>query len=340
MKLFRSQWSAVTNGVFGFTLGAVLFAPCASVDAHEPKKIPRIAYLVAGSASSISTHIDAFRQGLRDLGYVEGKNIVIEYRYAEGKQERLPDLAAELVQLKVDLIFTGNTAAALASKNATSTVPIVVALAGDPVANGVVRSLARPGGNVTGLTRLSSSVELTGKQLELLKEAFPRVSLVAVLWYRDDTRTAARPIEEMAVAAKALGVQLQSLVVRRPDDIEKAFSTITKNRADAIFVRTSTIANINEARIVAFAAKSRLPAMYQRPEAVDAGGLMYYGPDDADLYHHAAIYVDKILRGAKPADLPVEQPKKFEFIINLKAAKAIGLTIPPNVLARADRVIK
>ncbi len=200
-------------------------------------------------------------------------------------------------------------------------------------------SLARPRGNVTGLTRLSSSTELSGKQLELLKETFPRVFLVAFLWYQDGIRKAL-PFNEVETAAHGLGLKLQSVEVRGPNDFDKAFLTVTRNHADAIFVRTSTINNINEARIVAFAAKNRLPAMYQRPEAVEAGGLMFYGPDDADLFRRAATYVDKILKGAKPADLPVEQPKKFEFIINLKAAKQIGLTIPPNVLARADKVIK
>jgi putative ABC transport system substrate-binding protein len=295
---------------------------------------------VAGSRSSISTHIEAFRQGLRDLGYVEGKNIVIEYRSAEGDTtNRLPDLAADFVRLKVDIIFTGGNSAVRAAKNATTTIPIVFALTSDPVASRLVTSLARPGGNVTGLTRLSSTPELSGKQLELVKESFPKVSLVAV--FRDPSSpSGALVFKEMQVAAPALGVQLLSLEVRGSDDFDKVFSIITDKRPGALMVLTSSITNIHEPRIVEFAAKSRLPAMCQRPEAVDAGGLMYYGPDDAALFRRAATYVDKILKGAKPADLPVEQAMKFELVINLKTAKQLGFTIPASVLLRADKVIK
>ena len=317
----------------------MLLAVAVPAEAQQSKKVPRIGYLVAGSASSISTYVEAFRKGLRELGYIDGKNILIEYRYAEGHEKRLRDLAEELVRLKVDLIFVGNNRAAQAAKNATGTIPIVVTLTSDPVATGLVRSLARPGENVTGLTRLSSSPELTGKRLELLKEAFPEVRLVAVL--RNPESVPATPIfKEMQAAAQTLGVQLEPVDVRQPDDFDKTFTAITKKRADALMVLSSPIFNIHEAQIVRFAAANRLPAMYPRAEAVEAGGLMYYGTDDADVFRRAATYVDKILKGAKPADLPVEQPVKFEFVINLKTAKQIGLTIPPNVLARADKVIK
>jgi ABC-type uncharacterized transport system substrate-binding protein len=322
-----------------FALAALVLCVTLSTEAQQPK-VPRIGFLsFVGHPNSPASNTEAFRQGLRELGYVEGQNIVIEYRYAEGQEKRLPHLAEELVRLKVDLIFVGNNRAAQAAKNATGTIPIVVTLTSDPVATGLIRSLARPGENVTGLTRLSSSPELTGKRLELLKEAFPEVRLVAVL--RNPESVPATPIfKEMQAAAQTLGVQLEPVDVRQPDDFDKNFTAITKKRADALMVLSSPIFNIHEAQIVRFAAANRLPAMYPRAEAVEAGGLMYYGTDDADVFRRAATYVDKILKGAKPADLPVEQPVKFEFVINLKTAKQIGLTIPPNVLARADKVIK
>jgi len=319
------------------TLCAVIFALCSSADAQHPKKIPRMGWLSTGSPSVALPYKEAFRQGLRDLGYVEGQNITIEYRYAEGLYERLPNLAAELVQLKVDVIVATGTPGTQAAKNATKAIPIVMVNVADPVETGLVASLAHPGGNVTGLSNLSS--DLGGKQLALLKETFPMVSRVAVL---GDSANAGNALwlGEMKLAAVGLRITLQSLEVRRPDDFEPAFSAIKRERAGAFSVLRNSLSNIYRPRILDFAAKSRLPAMYPTGDYVDAGGLMSYGANPDDLYRRAAVYVDKILKGAKPADLPVEQPMKFELIINLKAAKQIGLSIPPNVLARADKVIK
>jgi putative ABC transport system substrate-binding protein len=282
--------------------------------------------------------LEAFRQGLRDLGYVEDKNITIECRSAEGKLDRQPDLAAELAQLKIDIIVAaGGEPTARAAKQATQTIPIVMTNVGDPVVTGLVASLARPGGNVTGLVTMSP--ELSGKRLELLREAFPKISRVALFWNSANPEQEPQ-IKEIKVAGQALGIQLQILEVRGTNDFDKAFSAITKERADALLTLPDPLSVSQGRRIADFAAKHRLPAMYPRMEFVDASGLMAYGPSYNDLFRRAAVYVDKILKGAKPADLPVEQPTKFEFIINLKAAKQIGLTIPPNVLVRADRVIK
>jgi putative ABC transport system substrate-binding protein len=304
-------------------------------EAQQPKKAPRIGYLDTGSRSSAV--VEAFQQGLRDLGYIEGQNITIEYRSTEGMAERLPNLAAELVQLKVDIIVVGGSPSTQAAKNATKTIPIVMTSATDPVGIGLITSLAHPGGNVTGLSNVGS--DLGGKQLELLKEAFPKVSRVAVLW------DSAAPgnvlwLGEMKVTAEALRITLQPVDVHGPDDFERASSAIRKEHASALSALRNAVTNNYRPRIVDFAAKSRLPAMYPDREFVEVGGLMSYGPNFADLYRRAATYVDKILKGTKPADLPVEQPMKFEFIINLKAAKQIGLTLPPNVLARADKVIR
>ncbi len=322
--------------VFICLLATVFLTTGSLAEAQQPKKVPRIGYLSPLLPPSESTRSEAFRQGLRELGYVEGKNIFIEYRYAEGKLDRLPDLAAELVGLKVDVIMTGGPGA-LAAKDATKTIPIVMTDVADPVALGLVASLAHPGGNVTGLSPLAK--ELSGKQLELLKEAFPRVSRVAV--FLDPTsRSNALSLGEIKVAAGALQVTLQPLEVRGPDDFEPAFSAIKRERAGTLIVLRNAVTFTYRARIVDFTAKSRLPAMYADSEFTDAGGLMSYGSNRADLWRRAATYVDKILKGTKPADLPVEQPMKFELVINLKAAKQIGLTIPPNVLARADKVIK
>ncbi len=272
------------------------------------------------------------------LGYVEGKNIFIEYRYAEGKLDRLPDLAAELVRLKVDVIvIAGGTPPLLAAKNATRTIPIVFAAGADPVGSGFVTSLARPGGNITGLSLVAP--ELSGKRLELLKETVPKVSRVAVLLNPTGAAIGALSAETQ-VAAGSLGVQLQLLEARSPDELDPAFSAMMRERASALVVTQDAMFIDNLTRIVSLAAKSRLPAIYPNSEYVDAGGLMSYGTIINDLYRRAATYVDKILKGRKPADLPVEQPTKFEFIVNLETAKQIGLTIPPNVLARADRVIK
>jgi len=323
--------------VIGLTLGAMLFALCLSAEAQQAAKVPRIGVLAAPTASVFSSRIEVFRQGLRDLGYLEGKKISLEYRYAEGKLDRLPHLAAELVHLKVDVILTAGEFATLAAKNATRTIPIVFAVTEDAVESGLVSSLARPGGNATGLTVLAA--ELGGKRLELLKESFPKVARVAFLWPSGGPRGNV-PFTEMEAAAKALGLKLQSLPVRGLDDFEPAFEAAKREGAHALVTTPTAVINTQRDRIVDFAAKNRLPAMYAGPEFVEAGGLMSYAPSYTDLYRRAATFVDKILKGTKPADLPVEQPKKFEFIINLKAAKQIGLTIPPNVLARADKVIR
>jgi putative ABC transport system substrate-binding protein len=306
--------------------------------AQQPTKIPRIGYLDGGFPSTNAARIDAFRQGLRELGYVEGKNIVVEYRHAEGKLDHLPALAAELVRLKVEVLVMGGGGASTGSgKEATKTIPIVMVAAVDPVAQGFVTSLARPGGNVTGLSTLSP--EISGKRLELLKEIVPKLSRVAVLGTSTGTATALS-LKEVEPAAGALGVKLQFLDVLAPKDIEPAFRAASKGRAEGVLVLTGPVINLQRKRIAELAAKNRLPAIYPFPDYVEAGGLMSYSANIVDLYRRAATYVDKILKGAKPADLPVEQPIKFEFIINLKAAKQIGLTIPPNVLARADKVIK
>ena len=305
--------------------------------AQQAKKVPRIGVLSAPSPSFFSTRLSAFLEGLRDLGYVEGKNISIEYRYAEGKLDRLPHLAAALVHLKVDVILTAGEFATLAAKNATSTIPIVFGVSEDAVGSGLVSSLARPGGNATGLTVLAA--ELGGKRLELLKESFPKVARVAFLWPSGGPRGNV-PFTEMEAAAKALGLKLQSLPVRGLDDFEPAFEAAKREGAHALVTTPTAVINTQRDRIVDFAAKNRLPAIYAGPEFVDAGGLMSYAPSYTDLYRRAATYVDKILKGTRPADLPVEQPTKFEFVINLKTAKQIGLTIPKSVLYRADKVIK
>jgi putative tryptophan/tyrosine transport system substrate-binding protein len=323
------------NKIINLALGALLFALCLPAQAQQSAKIPRIGYLSAASASEVAFRTDPFRQGLRELGYVEGKSIMIEYRYAEGKFERLPTLATELVRLKVDIIVTAGPSATRPAKDATTTIPIVMTQDSDPIANGFIASLARPGGNVTGLSTLAQ--ELSAKRLELLKEIVPKLSRVAVLG------TSTIPGNEQArketqLAAAAFGVQFQYLDIQNPKDIETASLAVRKSRADGAVVLNGP-PNIQRL-IPDFAAKHRLPAIYFNSAIVDEKGLMSYGASLSDLDRRAAIYVDKILKGAKPADLPVEQPVKFELIINLKAAKQIGLTIPPNVLARADRVIK
>jgi putative tryptophan/tyrosine transport system substrate-binding protein len=321
-----------------FALCAMLFALCVPANAQQPAKVPRIGYLSVSSPSAMSTRIEAFRQGLRELRYVEGKNIVIEWRSAEGKRDRLPSLAAELVRLKVDIIVTAGPPATRSAKEATVAIPIVMAQDGDPVASGFVASLARPGGNITGLSNLAP--ELSGKRLELLKEIVPRLSRVAVLG-NSTNPTNAQVLKQTELAAGTFGVRLQYLDVLDPKDIETAFRAASKERADAVLMMVSGGVVLSQlTQVVELAAKSRLPAMYIIREYVEAGGLMSYGVSLIDLDRRAATYVDKILKGAKPADLPVEQPMKFEFVINLKAAKQIGLTIPPNVLVRADKVIR
>jgi putative ABC transport system substrate-binding protein len=315
----------------------MLFALCSFAEAQQPKKVPRIAFLGGASPAPISYRIEAFREGLRELGYVEGKNIFIEYRYAEGKLDRLPALAAELVGLKVAVIVTGGPTPTRAAKEATSTIPIVMALDNDPVGNGFVASLARPGGNITGLATLSP--EISGKQLELLKEIVPRLSRVAVVGTSSNPGNA-QMLRETELAAGAFAVQLQYLDVGSPKNIETVFRAASKGRADAVLVLPNPVLLSQRAQLADLAAKNRLPAMYGQPEYADAGGLMFYGASITEMFRRAATYVDKILKSAKPAELPVEQPTKFELVINLKAAKQIGLTIPPNVLARADRAIR
>jgi putative ABC transport system substrate-binding protein len=315
----------------------MLFALSYSASAQQQAKIPVIGHLGA-SSSFFNDSADAFRQGMRELGYVEGKNIVIEWRHAEGRRDRLPALAGELVRLKVDVIVTGGGNATHAAKKATSTIPIVMSQSGDPVADEFVASLARPGGNITGLSRLAP--ELRGKRLELLKEIIPKLSSLAYF----GTSTAAsnaQSLRETEVIAEALGVRIHYLDVLGPKDLEAAFRGANKVKADAVFVEVwGAILNPHRAEFARLAIKNRLPTMFTNPQYVEAGGLVTYGVSEIDLSRRAAVYVDKILKGAKPADLPVEQPTKFEFVINLKAAKQIGLTIPPNVLARADRVIR
>jgi putative ABC transport system substrate-binding protein len=319
------------------TFCSMLLALPFSAQAQQPAKIPRIGFLVTSALSANLARTAAFRQGLRDLGYVDGKNIVIEWRYAEGKADRLPSLAAELLRLEVNLIVTAGASSTQAAKEATTTVPIVMAQDADPVATGVVASLARPGGNITGLSSLAP--ELSGKQLELLKENIPRVSRVAV--FGNSTRPGnAQALREIEIAAKAFGIKLQYLDVLSSKDIESAFRAASKGRAQAVLMLGNPVATSQRTQITDLAAKNRLPAIYDRPEFVEDGGLMTYSVSQNDLFRQAATYVDKILKGRTPADLPVEQPIKFEFIINLKAAKQIGLTIPPNVLVRADKVIK
>ena len=319
------------------TFCSMLLALPFSAQAQQPAKIPRIGFLVTSALSANLARTAAFRQGLRDLGYVDGKNIVIEWRYAEGKADRLPSLAAELLRLEVNLIVTAGASSTQAAKEATTTVPIVMAQDADPVATGVVASLARPGGNITGLSSLAP--ELSGKQLELLKENIPRVSRVAV--FGNSTRPGnAQALREIEIAAKAFGIKLQYLDVLSSKDIESAFRAASKGRAQAVLMLGNPVATSQRTQITDLAAKNRLPAIYDRPEFVEDGGLMTYSVSQNDLFRQAATYVDKILKGRTPADLPVEQPIKFEFIVNLKAAKQIGLTIPPNVLVRADKVIK
>ena len=314
-----------------------LFSPVAA-EAQQAAKIARIGYLGLNLAAAPHPH-EALRQGLRDLGYVEGRNLVIEYRDAEGKLERLPALAAELAALRVDVIVAGGQSQALAAKQATRTIPIVFASAPDPVESGLVTSLARPGDNVTGLSNLNR--DLLGKRLEQLKQAIPKVSRVAVLWHPDERgeRTGNDMLKEAEVAARALGVRLQFVEARGPADFDRAFSEMTRARAGALTVLPSSTFYNERRRLVDRAAKNRLLAVYPN-RSVDVGGLMSYGTDQADLFRRSATYVDRILKGTKPGDLPVDQPTKFELVVNLRAAEALGFTIPPSVLSRADEVIE
>jgi len=321
-----------------FALCALLFALCVSAEAQQPKKIPRIGMLVSnGTASSQRNWLNAFMQGLHELGYVQGQNIIIERRDPEGRTERYSELAAELARLKVDVLVTGGLTGAGAAHKATTTIPIVIAAGGDPVRVGLVSSLARPGGNVTGNTAISP--DLSTKALELIKEALPKVSRVAIFWNPEGSASVVA-FKEAETVAPSLGLLPLSAEIRRGEDLKPAFDSLGQRRAEALLVLQSNVPSANMKRFVELAAKHRLPAMYWEREFVEAGGLMSYGASFTALYHRAATYVDKILKGTKPADLPVEQPTKFELVINLKTAKQIGLTIPPNVLARADKVIK
>ena len=336
-RVGHSDGKKMNKKIHWLALGAMLFALCMPAEAQQSTKIPRIGYLSGSSPSTSPARRKAFLQGLRELGYVEGKNIIIEWRFAEEKFDRLPALAAELVRLKVDIIVTAGPQATRPVKQATSTIPIVMAQDPDPIGDGFVASLARPGGNITGLSSLAP--ELSGKQLELMKEIVPKLSHVAVFGTSINPGNA-QNLKEVELAAKAFGVKLQYLDVLSPDDIETAFQAASKPRADAVLMLPGSVLVLRRAQLTDLAVKSRLPAIYPQTEFTEAGGLMYYGTNTPDLFRRAATYVDKILKGAKPGDLPVEQPTKFEFIINLKAAKQIGLTIPPNVLARADKVIR
>ena len=327
----------MTRKITVLALAAMFFALCVSAWAQQPTKIPRIGYLDAVSLSAAAGRIEAFRQGLRDLGYIDGRNIMVEYRSAEGKVDRLPALAADLVRREVDVIVTGGATVTRAVKEATTTISIVMAQDPDPLGNGFVASLARPGGNITGLSSLTA--DLSGKRLELLKEILPKLSRLAV--FETSTNIGnARQLEETELAAGAFGMKFQRIDVKSLNDIEIGFRSAMKGQADAVLVLTSAFTDAYSREIARVAVKSRLPVMYARAEAVEGGGLVSYGVSIADLSRRAATYVDKILKGAKPADLPVEQPIKFELVINLKTANQIGLTIPPNVLARADKVIK
>jgi putative tryptophan/tyrosine transport system substrate-binding protein len=320
-------------------LCAMHFALCFSAEAQQPKKVPRIGYLSTNDPALESARSEAIRLVLRELGYVEGQNIATEYRYAEGKLDRLPELAAELVRLKVDIIVAAGADRTIQSaKNATKTIPIVMTGGGnDPVKEGYVESLARPGGNVTGITNLTR--DLGGKRLELLKEAVPKLAQVALLY--EPVGGGVRDVKEvLPVAARALKLTIRPWDIRDADGFEKVFATLNKERPDGLYVLQSTLMTTNAKRIADFALKSRLPSMYYIKEFVEAGGLMSYGADLADSYRRVAYYVDRILKGAKPADLPVEQPTKFELVINLKTAKQIGVTIPPEVLARANKLIR
>ena len=335
----ESRRSIQNRKLVGIVAIVITIAICGAVaQAQQPRKVPRIGIVSGfGNPNEPGSSIKIFRQALQDLGYVEGKNIIIDYRNAEGKIERYSDLVADLVGLKVDVIFTSSTPGALAAKNATKTIPIVFTNVGDPVANGLVASLARPGGNITGLSTLAP--ELSGKGLELLKETIPKLSRIAVVWNPDNPGKTSS-FKETEVAAQALRLQLQSLEVRGPNDVEPAFQAARKERAGALIVLRDVVVSSQIRRILELALKNQMPAIYGDRGFVDAGGLMSYGPNIDDLFRRAATYVDKILKGTKPADLPVERPSKFELVINLKTAKQIGLTIPPNVLVRADKVIR
>jgi putative ABC transport system substrate-binding protein len=320
------------------TLFTLLFTSIHLSQAQEPKKIPKIGYLSGGSASVAGPRVDAFRQGLRQQGYTEGQNIEIEFRYAEGNLDRMPELVAELVRLKVAAIVSGTEQGTRAAQQATQSTPIILTASGDPVASGFAASLARPGGNITGTTSATSS-ETTRKRVELLKEAVPKLSYLAALWNPGNLGQR-QVIKETDEAAKALHLKFKSVELERPADLDNAFVVITNERPDGLIVLRSPIVAVSGKRITEFAEKNRLPAIYGDSQLVQDGGLMSYAPDLLDLDRRAAVYVDKILKGAKPADLPIEGPKKFEVVINLKTAQQIGLSVPETMLKRADKIIK
>jgi len=321
----------------GLVALAVVIMLCGALaEAQQPKKVARICYL-GNTVTTSEANMKPFRERLREIGYIEGQNVTIDYRYWEGKVERLPVLAAEFVGLNCDVILTSGSEGPQAAKNATKTIPIVMAFGADAVRMGIVADLARPGGNITGLT--SISVEILGKRLELLKETVPKLARVAYLWSRTNP-DADDQFKEVAAVARFLRVEVQSLAVKGPDDFSGVFETALKRRAQALLFGTGGFFGAHHQRIVDLAAKSRLPGIYPNLQFVDAGGLMYYGEDRAEMFRRAAEVVDKILKGTKPADIPVERPKKFDFVINLKAAKQIGFTVPPEVLARASRIIR
>jgi putative tryptophan/tyrosine transport system substrate-binding protein len=330
----------MTRKITVLTLCAMLLALTVPTPAQQPKKVTRIGYLSSQDPAHESARAEGIRLALRELGYVEGQNIAVEYRYSKGKTDRAPELAAELVRLKVDIfVVAGGIHWIRAAKDATKTIPIIMAGVGnDPVEAGLIESLARPGGNVTGLTNLTG--KLAGKRLELFKEAVPKLTRVAVIYQPATPANVIEVKEDLPNAARALKLTVQPWEVRSAEGFDGVFAALNKQRPDGLYVAGSPVTSANQKRIVSFALKNRLPSVYGDGGYVDAGGLMYYGADLADSYRRVAYYVDKILKGAKPSDLPVEQPQKFEFIVNLKTAKQIGLTIPPNVLARADRVIK
>jgi ABC-type uncharacterized transport system substrate-binding protein len=331
------QGGMARKAIIAVWLVALTLVPFRKAEGQQPNKVPRIGFVDAGSPATTGHRAQAFMQGLRDLGYVEGQNIVIEYRWAQGKLESLPALVEDIVRLRVDVIVSSATPAIRFAKEQTNTTPIVMAGVTDPIAVGFVTSLARPGGNITGLTHLSP--DLSGKRLELLKEVVPRLSRVAVLWNPNQPGQPAA-FKDTQIATQALKVTLISMEARNREEIERVLSGIGKERPQALFELPDPLTFFNRQVITEFAGKHKLPAMYSFREYVDAGGLMSYGTSFPDLFRRAATYVDKILKGTKPAELPVEQPMKFELVINLKTAKQIGLTIPPNVLARADKVIK
>ena len=335
--LSYAERAKIKNPKFALVLGALLFALCSPVQGQEAGKMHRIGVLAANSAANSSTNTEALRKGLQDLGYVEGQNLTIEYRFADGKIDRLPQLAAELVRLKVNVIVASSSPAAMALRDATKDIPIVFSTTGDALASGVVASLAHPGGNVTGM--MTGASELYGKRLELLKETVPKLSVAALL-FNPDAITAHVGVKETQGAGKALGIRIESLEVRNGKDIDRAFESATKLKVGGItFVQNPPITS-NPKQVVELAVKSKIPAIYADTEWCERGGLMSYGRYIPDTFRRLAVYVDKILKGTKPGDIPVEQWTKLELVFNLKAAKQIGLTIPPNVLARADKVIK